>query len=54
MKVKDAVSFLDKSVDEHGLMKTGVRLNRILNLFRETDPELHDVFLIAWYVILYF
>jgi hypothetical protein len=54
MKVRDAVIFLEKSVEEHGLMKTGVRLNRILNLLRELDPELHDIFLIAWYVILYF
>lgn len=54
MKVKDAVELLEKSVDERGLMKTGVMVNRILNLFRERDPELHDIFIIAWYVILYF
>lgn len=54
LMVRDVVSFLDKSVEERGLMKTGVRVNRILNLFRERDPELHDIFLIAWYVILYF
>lgn len=54
MKVKYAVEFLEKSVEEYGLMRTGIRVNRILNLFRERDPELHDIFLIAWYVILYF
>ncbi len=54
MKVRNAVEFLERNVEEHGLMKTGIRVNRILNLFRETDPELHDIFLVAWYVILYF
>lgn len=54
MKVRDAVSLLEKSVEERGLMKTGIMVNRILKLFKETDPELCDVFLISWYVILYF
>lgn len=54
MKVKDAVALLEKDVERYGLMRTGIRVNRILNLLRQYDPKLHDVFLIAWYVILYF
>ncbi len=54
MKVKDAVEMLEKSVEEYGLMRTGVRVNRILNLLRQCDPKLHNTFLAAWYIILYF
>ncbi len=54
LKVKVVVEMLEKSVNERGLMRTGVMVNRILNLFRESDPKLHDVFLISWYIILYF
>lgn len=54
MKVRNAVELLERNVEERGLMKTGIMVNRILKLFRERDPELHDIFLIAWYVILYF
>lgn len=53
LKVADAVSFLENSIERYGLMKTGIMLNEILNLLRQHDPRTHDVLLLAWTVILY-
>lgn len=52
--VRDIVSLLERSIERYGLMKTGIMVNEILNLLRECDPKLHDVFLVCWWVLLHF
>lgn len=54
LRVADAVALLERSIEKYGLMRTGRTVNVTLNLLRQCDPKLHDVFLIAWYVILHF